>query len=424
VDGNPPTFSLSRRQFVNLSLLAGSAAALAPAAGALARLGTARGSIGEPGKGLKILILGGTGLTGPQIIQFARPRGHHITVFNRGQTEKRKGSVGDDVDRLQGDRDPAKGDGLKALEGDRTWDVVIDNSGFFPRHVKASAELLKGRASHYIFVSTISAYNATNPPGSDESAPLAKLAVDDPENMAGGMNYGGLKVLCEQAVQEAFGDKACIVRPGLIVGPGDDTDRFTYWPVRVSKGGEVLAPNSPKDPIQYIDVRDLGEWITKLAENKTTGVYNAVDNTGLTIGKLLETCKRVSGSDAKFTWVKSEFLMANGVSPGMGMPCWIPPDSESAGIAQCKADKGVAKGLTFRSVETTVKDTLEWWPKEVERRTRVGNEMKAQAEKEGKPAPKLGDPKSLRAGITLEKEKEVLVAWAKDLDKAPAEKPG
>ncbi len=419
LDRSDSSLPITRRDAVRLALAAGAAGLALPAwargQSSARPLNPAIGPApagGKSAKPLKILILGGTGLSGPQVISFARPRGHQITVFNRGRTEARKGTVGDDVERLVGDRDPAKGDGLKALEGDRTWDVVIDNSGFYPRHVKASAELLKDRAKQYVFVSSISAYEGTIPPGSDESAPTAKLAVDNPEDMAGGANYGGLKALCEQAAVAAFGDRATIVRPGLIVGPGDDTDRYTYWPVRVSKGGEVLAPNKPTDPIQYIDVRDLAEWMVKVAENTHTGSYNVVDNTGLTIGKLLDACKQASGSDAKFTWVETEFLVANGVQPWAGMPCWIPPDGEGAGIAQVKADKAVAKGLTFRSPVATAKDTLEWWPKELERRIRVTREAKEKAAAEGKDAPALPDPELLRAGVTAAKEREVLTAWA------------
>ena len=349
--------------------------------------------------------MGGTSLTGPQIISAARPHRHTITVFNRGRTEKRKGTVGDDVERLLGDRDREVGESLKALEGDRTWNVVIDNSGFYPRHVKATAELFAKRAKQYIFVSTISAYQQGMPVGSDESAKLAEMPDPISEDMAGGLDFGSLKVLCEKAVQEAFGERACIVRPGLIVGPGDDTDRFTYWPVRVSKGGEVLAPHAPTEPVQWVDCRDLGESIVKLAQDGISGVYNAAGrNDGPTIGRLLEASKKASGSDATFTWVSAEFLAAQQVAPWGDMPVWVPSISpESAGLPTMKNDRAVAKGLKFRTIDQTVKDVLEWWSKEVERLKRVTKEMLEQAAKDGKEQPKLGDPEVLRAGIKPER---------------------
>ena len=349
--------------------------------------------------------MGGTSLTGPQIISAARPHRHTITIFNRGRTEKRKGTVGDDVERLLGDRDREVGESLKALEGDRTWDVVVDNSGFYPRHVKATAELFAKRAKQYIFVSTISAYQQGMPVGSDESAKLAEMPDPISEDMAGGLDFGSLKVLCEKAVQEAFGERACIVRPGLIVGPGDDTDRFTYWPVRVSKGGEVLAPHAPTEPVQWVDCRDLGESIVKLAQDGISGVYNAAGrNDGPTIGRLLEASKKASGSDATFTWVSAQFLAAQQVAPWGDMPVWVPSISpESAGLPTMKNDRAVAKGLKFRTIDQTIKDVLEWWSKEVERRKRVTKEMLEQAAKDGKEPPKLGDPEVLRAGIKPER---------------------
>ncbi len=400
--------TVSRRDFLASAV---SAAALAGAAGAatpaLARLMRA------DGPKLNILILGGTSLTGPQMVAYARTRGHKVTVFNRGRTEKRKGSVGDDVERLLGDRDPAKGEGLKALEGNRTWDVVIDTSGYYPRIARASAELLAKRTRQYIFISTISVYKDGMPVGSDETAALATMPDPTSENTAGGKHYGALKVLCENVVQEVYGRNACIVRPGLIVGPGDDTDRFTYWPVRVARGGEVLAPNTPADPIQYIDCRDLGEWCVRLAEAGTGGIFNAAGPVpGITIGTLLDACKKASGSDAVFTWVPGEFLAEKQVAPWGDMPVWVPPgDADSAGMSTTKCGRAVAKGLTFRPVEQTVKDILAWWPGEIERRKRGGAEMVEQAKKDGKEPPQLPDPTKLRAGISRERELRVLEEW-------------
>lgn len=399
--------SVSRREFLAsaayASAILGASGSAVPALGRLL-------SADPPAKKLNILILGGTSLTGPQMVAYARTRGHKVTVFNRGRTEKRKGSVGDDVERLLGDRDPQKGDGLKALEGDRTWDVVIDTSGYYPRVVRASAELLAKRTKQYIFVSTISVYKDGMPVGSDETATLATMPDPTSEDMAGGRFYGALKVLCEGVVQETYGKNACVVRPGLIVGPADDTDRFTYWPVRVAKGGEVLAPGTPADPIQFIDCRDLGEWCIRLAERGTGGVFNAAGPLpGITIGKLLDACKTASGSDASFSWAPADFLAQQQVSAWSDMPVWVPPgDADSAGMATTKCDRAVAAGLTFRPVEQTVKDILAWWPGEIERRRRVGAEMVEQAKKDGKEPPNLPDPEKLRAGISRDRELKVL----------------
>jgi 2'-hydroxyisoflavone reductase len=417
--------TVTRRDFVRLGLAAGAAGLALPAwargfdgaprpANPAIATGAAAGKASRP---LKILILGGTGLTGPQMIAYALPRGHQVTVFNRGRTENRKGSVGDGVERLIGDRDPKVGDGLKALDTKQTWDVVFDNSGFFPRHVRASAELLKDRVGMYVFISTVSVYQQSAVNNTDESAPLVQLADPTTEDMAGGMNYGGLKVECEKAAMEVFGkDRTAVLRPHLIVGPGDDTDRFTYWPVRVSEGGEVLAPHAPSEPTQMIDVRDLAEWAVRVAEDKVTGIFNvarpAVPAPGGTMGELLEACKTQSKSNATFTWVDVEFLTSQGVAPWADMPAWVPSSSEAAGMSTVSSAAAVAKGLTIRPLETTVKDTLDWWPKEVERRTRVGKELVAQAEKDGKAPPNLPPADRPRAGIKADREKAVLAAWA------------
>lgn len=412
---------VTRRDFVRLSLAAGAAGLTAPvwarsfAPPANPAVPPAGGA-GKAAKPLKILILGGTGLTGPQMITYARSRGHQITVFNRGKTEARKGSVGDDIERLIGDRDPKVGEGLKALDTKQTWDVVFDNSGFFPRHVRASAELLKDRVKQYVFISTISVYESGMPKGSDETAKLSELEDPNTEDMAGGVNYGGLKALCEKAVVDVFGkERSSILRPHLIVGPGDDTDRFTYWPVRVSQGGEVLAPHAASEPIQMIDVRDLAEWSIRVGEGGVVGYFNvarpAAPASGSTMGELLDACKAAAKSDATFTWVAADFLMGQQVSPWGDMPVWVPSESESAGMSTVSSASAIAKGLTFRPLETTVRDTLEWWPKEVERRTRVGKELVAQAEKDGKAPPKLPPAEKLRAGISPEREKTVLAAW-------------
>jgi 2'-hydroxyisoflavone reductase len=330
----------------------------------------------------KILILGGTGFLGPQIVEGAKPRGHVLTLFNRGRTRP---DLFPDIEKLRGDRD---GD-LKALEG-RKWDAVVDTSGNVPRIVKASADLLAPNVSHYIYVSSVSVYSDTSKPGMDETAPVGKL--DDPKvEKIDERTYGPLKALSEQAAETAMPGRVAVVRPGLIVGPEDPSDRFTYWPVRVARGGEVLAPGSPTDPIQLIDVRDLGRWIVTLIENKTTGVFNALGpEKQLTIGETLDACKTASGSDAKFVWGDWAFLQSEKVSPWSDMPAWVPSEGEYAGFAKISNARAVKAGLTFRPILDTAKDTLAWFKTLPEERR-----------------------SKLRAGIKPEREAEVLAALKK-----------
>jgi 2'-hydroxyisoflavone reductase len=240
--------------------------------------------------------------------------------------------------------------------------------------------------SHYVFVSTISVYGDGGKP-IDESSPLAKL--DKPTEQVGPTTYGALKALCEQAAQSAAPGKVCVVRPGLIVGPEDPTDRFTYWPVRVARGGEVLAPGTPNDPISYIDVRDLAAWMMAIVEKRILGTYNATGPaTQLAIGGLLDACKRASGSDATFTWVETPFLEKQKVTPWGDMPVWVPPIDDGAYLGRINRDKAIKAGLTFRPVVDTARDTLAWW-------------NKLPAERRAK----------LKAGISPEREREVLAAW-------------
>jgi 2'-hydroxyisoflavone reductase len=366
-------------------------------------------------KKLKILVLGGTAFIGPHFVRLALRRGHSVAVFNRGRTEKRIGALPDSVEKLIGDRDPKVGEGLKALDNDRRWDAVIDNSGYYPRIVGASADLLAKRCGQYMFVSSMSAYKHPPAPNADESAPLATL--DDPtvEDMGGGAHYGGLKVLCEQAVEKALPGRTVIVRPTFIVGPGDPTDRFSYWPVRVAKGGKMLCPGTPNDPMQFIDVRDLAAFMLTLVENNTMGTFNACGPAPkpggeASLGAVLTAAKKISKSDAEFVWVPEKFIVEQ--PEPIDTTIWLPPNSDAAAMATAKYDKAIASGLKNRPVEETVRATLEWWPKEIERRKRVGKELVAQAEKEGKPAPKLGDPDKPRAGMSAELEQRLLERWA------------
>jgi 2'-hydroxyisoflavone reductase len=429
----------TRRGFLHTSLSAGAmlaGASLLPAH--TAGQAQDKPAPDKPERPLKILILGGSAFIGPALIEIARARGHSITIFNRGITEKKKGYLGDDVIRLVGDRDPDKGDGIKDL-ADKQWDVCLDDSGFYPRHVKASAELLAPNIRQYIFVSSISAYADNSKPDQNEDAALATLADPTVETMGNGFeNYGGLKVLCEQAAERALPGRATIVRPGFIVGPGDGSDRFTYWPWRVQHSGsegygmEMLAPGTPDDPIQVIDVRDLAAFMILLAERNTIGIFNACGpntstNDRLTMGGLLEASKRVcrdlgeaggKGADTELKWVSAEFLRQwnqdhDAPAEQLDTTIWLPPTGESAGFHQWSNERALKAGLTFRPIAQTIGDTLAWFPREIERRIRVSAEMVEQAKASGAAPPNVGEPSRIRAGIRPELEQQVLAAWHK-----------
>ncbi|MDY7225983.1 SDR family oxidoreductase [Hyalangium rubrum] len=327
----------------------------------------------------KILILGGTGFLGPALVELAQPRGHTLTLFNRGKTQPH---LFPDVEKLQGDRDG----NLKALEG-RKWDAVIDTSGYVPRVVRASAELLAPNVEQYIFVSTISVYKDMANYGVDEDSPVATVEDEKTEDVS--QHYGALKALSEKAAQAAMPGRAAVVRPGLIVGPGDPTDRFSYWPVRVARGGEVLAPGDGEDPVQFIDVKDLAAFILRLVETKDMGVYNATGPaSGMPMRKLLEACKTANGGDASFTWADAAFLEEQKVRPWSDMPVWIPRSSEMKGMGRVSNARAEARGLTLRPVEDTARDTLAWFKTQP-------------AERQAK----------MRSGLTPEREREVLAAW-------------
>lgn len=413
--------SSTRREFMRTAAIAGAAAAtfpFSPVAGART-IGPVRYRAPK-----RVLVLGGTTFVGPAFVEAAKKRGYEITLFNRGRAEKRFGTV-EGVETLYGNRDPKlRADdsqpdsplGMESLKG-REWDAVLDTSGWCRRIVAASAELLAPKVKQYIYISSISVYTDTSKPGADETAEVHKLADEDVEtNGARFENYGGLKALCERTAEQFFPKRTAAIRPGLIVGPGDPTDRFTYWPVRMQKGGEVMAPGTPRDPLQIIDVRDLGEWIVHVIENNINGTFDAVGPpTGLTMGDLIDSCKQATNSDAKVTWVDASFLEEQQVSGWGDMPVWVPPSGESAGFHQRTIARATAAGLKFRPVLETTKDTLAWWPKEVERRKRVTKEMIEQAEKEGKPKPTMADPSVIRYGIKPEREAQVLAAWHKKL---------
>jgi len=332
-----------------------------------------------PAKPKTILILGGTGFLGPQLVEAAKARGHTLTLFNRGKTRPH---LFPEIEKLHGDRDGH----LEALVG-RKWDAVVDTSGFVPRIARMSAELLAPNVGHYLFISTISVYADPLPLGSDEGAPLAK--ADDPTSEDVKRYYGALKALCEEEVEKAFPGRATKIRPGLIVGPGDPTDRFTYWPARLLRGGEVLAPGDGKDAVQFIDVRDLAEWVIACVDGGTVGTYNAVGPEGeLQMSTFLDACKTAAGKEASFTWVDAKWLEAEKVAPWSDMPVWVPSEPDSVGFTHIRADRAKAKGLRFRPLGETCLATVEWW--------------------QSLPEERRGE---MRAGISAEREAELLAKW-------------
>jgi 2'-hydroxyisoflavone reductase len=299
---------------------------------------------------MRLLIIGGTVFLGRHLVESALRRGHQLTLFNRGQHNP---DLFPQVEKIHGDRDG----GLDALAGGR-WEAVIDTCGYVPRVVRTSAESLADRVEHYTFISTISVYAEPLTPGADESAPVGRL-VDESVEQITGETYGPLKALCEQAVEQTLPGRSLIIRPGLIVGPHDPSDRFTYWPGRVARGGEVLAPSGPERLSQIIDARDLADWTLAMVVRRATGTYNATGPAEpLTLGRLLQTCREVSGSDASFTWVSDEFLTENGVTPYTELPLWLP--IQYAAWEMVSIQKALEAGLKFRPLAQTVRDTLEW----------------------------------------------------------------
>jgi 2'-hydroxyisoflavone reductase len=298
----------------------------------------------------KILVIGGTRFLGYFIAETAIERGHEVTLFNRGQSAP---EAFPRAERIRGDRDVD----VELLAG-RQWDAVVDTSGYFPRIVGKSARLLAGSVPHYTFVSSISAYEGPVTEGVGEDAPLQTLEDPTVEEVRGD-TYGGLKALCEQVVQEAYGEGALIVRPTLIVGPRDPTDRFGYWVRRIAQGGEVLAPATPDRPVQLIDVRDLAGWIVDMVEKGGTGVFNGVGPAEpLTMGDFLEATRGALGGDARFTWVDEQFLLEREVAPWVELPVWVP--EEMSALHRTRNSRALAAGLRLRPIEATVRDTHAW----------------------------------------------------------------
>jgi 2'-hydroxyisoflavone reductase len=298
---------------------------------------------------MRILILGGTVFLGRYLVEAALQKGHEVTLFNRGQTNA---ELFPEVEKLLGDRDGDLGKLAK-----HKWDVVIDTSGYFPRIVEKSAQALKHSVEHYIFISSISVYADFKELAIQEGYPIGVL--EDPHiEEINGETYGPLKALCEASLERILPGKVLNIRPGLIVGPHDPTDRFTYWPHRINQGGEILVPGSKQRKLQFIDVRDLSEWIIHMAELKKTGVYNATGpREALTMEKFIEACN----PSGEYNWIEDEFLLEHKVEVFTELPFWIPAsDGNSAGFLQVNLDKALEEGLSFRPLAETILDTLTW----------------------------------------------------------------
>ncbi len=375
--------SRTRREFLQTAAVGG------VGLGALGatRTGWARQPETAPAsKSLNILMLGGTGFLGPHTVRYAVARGHSVTLFNRGRSNT---ELFPDLEKIKGDRDPRIDEGLSGLEG-REFDAVIDTSANIPRWVRASCGMLGERASQYLYVSSICAFKDwTSVVNGNEDSLLDTL--EDPSTEDVKRHYCTMKAECERAAHATMAGKVTVVRPGLIVGAGDRSDRFTYWPVRVRRGGEVLAPGDGLDPAAWLDAHDLGAFLVTLLENRDLRDFNASGpNHPANIGELLYGCKAVTGGDASFTWVDDhEFLAEQEVRGWVEMPIWMPrQDPEQGGANTWDNSRAIGAGLNCRPLSETVRDTLSYWDSlPEERRSR------------------------LRAGIGAEREREVLEAW-------------
>jgi 2'-hydroxyisoflavone reductase len=404
----------TRRTFLALSARAFGAAALAPSS-------LLAGKQNRNARPLRILILGGTGFLGPACTESALARGHSVTHFNSGRTEEarkdggRPSVVPAGVLQLYGNRDPNKTaddrrtegkavaqkdpnspKGLSQLEG-KQWDAVIDTSAYFPRMVKASAELLAPSVGQYLFISSISVYRDTKVPHADETAPI--LTLEDPKTEDMGkdyVNYGGGKAMCEQAAEAAMPGRVTNVRPGYMVGPRDTSGRFLYWPVRASLGGAMAVPGMPSDPIQLIDVRDVADWLIYCAESKVVGVYNVTGpRKELSMRSMVKEVRKGVASRCSFAWVDTQFLESSGIGLGP-FPLYAPPVGDTAGFHRCSIARALAQGLSVRPLSVTARDTLEWYrglPSDLQKRV----------------APQLAEKAGERSW--LDQERELLEKW-------------
>jgi 2'-hydroxyisoflavone reductase len=377
--------STNRRGFLQTAAL--TAAALGLGRGALAAQGARRPPVPASANRLRLLILGGTAFLGPAVVEEALRRGHTMTLFNRGKTNP---GLFPALEKLEGDREK-EGD-IQVLEG-RRWDAVIDTSAYVPSHVEAAASLVAETAKQYVVLSTVGVYADHSVPA-DESSPVAKVTDEFlasvktiKESLA---NYGGMKALCEKAAETVMPGRVTAIRPGLIVGPRDRSDRFTYWAVRVARGGELLAPGDGADPVQWVDVRDLANFVLDCIEQELTGTFNAISPAGrYDMEELLHGLKGSFWTDARFTWVPADFLEKHEVQGWTHLPVWVPREGEYAAFHLVNTDKAVAAGLRFRPLAETARDTLAWF-----------NSTRPADYEFGK-----------RAGISREREAEVLAAW-------------
>ena len=374
--------SFTRRSLIKAMGIAGAAAAIKPM--------DVFSAIPPAQDSLSILFIGGTGFIGPHMVRRALARGHTVTLFNRGRTNPH---LFPDVEKLVGDRDG----GLGVLRG-RSWNAVIDTSGYVPRVVRESAELLRDNVHRYLFISTGDAYADFIKVGIDEDYRLD--TIDDPTNEDPSKHYGPLKVLCEQAVRETFPDRNTILRPGWIIGAGDYNSISPYWPMRIHHGGEVLAPGEPTDPWQIIDPHDLAAFVIKILEEDINGIYNTVGpEAPLTTAEFLYGVKAVTNTPMKFTWVPADFLAEMNVGAMTDLPIWFPPRDDyptpvpfepgAKGFHQISARRAIAAGLTFRPLAETARSIID------EFLTR-GQDWASTRR---------------RFGLSLEREAEVLTAW-------------
>jgi 2'-hydroxyisoflavone reductase len=336
---------------------------------------------GGKGSQMKVLILGGTKFLGRHIVEATLSRDHEVTLFNRGLENP---NLFPNVEKLQGNRDGQ----LEELKG-RSWDAVIDTCGYVPRVVRDSAVMLADSITHYTFISSISVYSDFSRLDMDEREPVGKLENEATEEV-NGETYGPLKAKCEEEAEKAMPGRVLNIRPGLIVGPYDPSDRFTYWPTRIAQGGEIIAPGNGDQKVQFIDVRDLAEWIVRMVESRKTGTYNATGpKDSLTMESLLEECKVSLNSDANVTWVSEEFLEQHEVQAWIDLPLWIPQSKQWPGFQTINCQKAISDGLIFRPLSGTIRDTFQW-------------DTGRSTEKER------------RAGLTREREEELLLAWIKE----------
>ncbi|MFC2079352.1 NAD-dependent epimerase/dehydratase family protein [Candidatus Bipolaricaulota bacterium] len=302
---------------------------------------------------MHLLIIGGPVFLGRAVVECALGLGHEVTLFNRGKSNS---GLFPEIEQLHGDRDG----GLDPLI-DKTFDACLDTCGYFPRIVKASTQLLKDSVDLYAFVSSVSVYAEPSPEGTDETGSLATIEDPSIEEITE-ESYGPLKALCEAEVSGVFGDRALLVRPGLIVGPHDPSDRFTYWPWRAAHGGQMLAPGRPERPIQFVDVRDLAAWIVRMLELGESGAYNTASTPGdHTMEGLLQTCCSVSNKDTELVWTDDAFLNKHEVGAWIELPLWIPEDEPIArGFFDFRADCAISHGLESRPIAETVRATMDW----------------------------------------------------------------